>query len=172
MNIDLQKLHAYLFVNSSGIGVNKICEHFGWTTKQTEELLNNLGSFLQNTGVELVRHGDHVELAARQSLVSGLKSLQKPTEQLSSSAMEVLAIIAYSQPITRDEIVQIRGINSDQSIKGLLEKNLIDSVVSKKSGINFTHFKTTKQFLHHLGINSISNLPNLGDTSEQTNKPT
>ncbi len=171
MNKDLQKLHAYLFVYSSGVTIDELCEQFGWTTNEIEVLLGKLGSFLKNTGTELIRHNNNVELAARQSLVKGLGSPQKTTEQLSTSAMEVLAIIAYRQPITREEIVEIRGINSDQSIKGLLEKNLIDSVVSKKGGINFTHFKTTKQFLHHLGINSISNLPSLGNTDEKTNKP-
>lgn len=168
MNKNVQQLHAYLFLNPGGVSLHEISNQLDWNDKETSKALKDLGVYLANSGLEIVEHDNRVELTVRANLIPNLKSTRKVVEQLSSSAMEVLAVIAYQQPITKDEITQIRGVNSEQSIKGLLEKNLIESVESKKEGINYTHYKTTKHFLHHIGIKSISHLPKLGKEDDPT----
>ena len=83
------------------------------------------------------------------------------------SAMETLAIIAYSQPITRAEVEQLRGVGVDNMIRLLLERNLIKEVGKKEVPGRPTLFGTTKEFLKLFHLNSISDLPKLDEDDEQ-----
>ena len=87
--------------------------------------------------------------------------------KLSKSAMETLAIIAYSQPITRAEIESIRGVGVDNMIRVLLERNLIKEVGKKETPGRPTLFGTTKEFLKLFRVNSISKLPELDEDDEE-----
>jgi segregation and condensation protein B len=87
-------------------------------------------------------------------------------QKLSQSAMEVLAIIAYKQPVTKSEIESIRGIKSDRVIEGLSKKNLIEEV-GRSTGIGRPIlYGTTKVFLKHFGFKNIKELPEIEDISE------
>ncbi|MGI6727192.1 MAG: SMC-Scp complex subunit ScpB [Anaerovoracaceae bacterium] len=87
-------------------------------------------------------------------------------QKLSQSAMEVLAIIAYKQPVTKSEIESIRGIKSDRVIEGLLKKDLIEEV-GRSTGIGRPIlYGTTKAFLKHFGFKNIKELPEIEDISE------
>ena len=89
---------------------------------------------------------------------------EKYTKKLSTASLETLAIIAYKQPITKSEIEQIRGVNSDYSVQKLLEKELIvisgrmEDMVGKPLTYN-----TSKFFMDYLGINTIDDLPKLNE---------
>ncbi len=85
----------------------------------------------------------------------------KTNKRLSQAALEVLAIIAYKQPISKPEIEQIRGINSNEVVNSLLEKNLIK--ISGKSDIlgKPLLYSTTEEFLRTFGLNSLNDLPQL-----------
>lgn len=87
--------------------------------------------------------------------------------KLSKSAMETLAIIAYSQPITRAEIEAIRGVGVDNMIRLLVERNLIKEVGKKETPGRPTLFGTTKDFLKLFRLNSISELPKLDEDDEE-----
>lgn len=81
--------------------------------------------------------------------------------KLTQAALETLAVIAYSQPATREDIRAIRGVNSDSAINSLAEKNLIKEVGKKPSGAVL--YGTTKAFLEKFGLRSVSDLPPLDD---------
>jgi len=85
----------------------------------------------------------------------------KTNKRLSQAALEVLAIIAYKQPISKPEIEQIRGINSNEVVNSLLEKNLIK--ISGKSDIlgKPLLYSTTEEFLRTFGLNTLNDLPQL-----------
>lgn len=87
--------------------------------------------------------------------------------KLSKSAMETLAIIAYSQPITRAEVEQLRGVGVDNMIRLLIERNLIKEVGKKEVPGRPTLFGTTKEFLKLFHLNSISELPKLDEEDEK-----
>ncbi len=87
--------------------------------------------------------------------------------RLSKSAMETLAIIAYSQPITRAEIEQIRGVGVDNMIRLLIERNLIKEVGKKEAPGRPTLFGTTKEFLKLFHLNSIAELPKLDEDDQE-----
>ncbi len=167
MNIPAQKLHAILFTNALGIEKNIILESNFWTEEKLDSAIKELKDFLNGSGLEIIEHQDKLTLAARKALLSDGTTLQKYNESLSSSALEVLAVVAYRQPITKDEIAQIRGFNSEQSLKGLLEKNLIEKRTTKRAGINYTYYHTTAIFLQHMGLGSITDLPPL-ESSDDT----
>lgn len=79
--------------------------------------------------------------------------------KLSQSALEALAIIAYRQPISKPEIEQIRGVNCDYVLKTLLEKELVTITGRAETVGRPLLYGTTKEFLMHFGLNSITDLP-------------
>ena len=86
--------------------------------------------------------------------------------RLSQAALEVLAIIAYRQPVTRSEIDSIRGIKSERVIDGLLEKNLIE-VTGRSEGVGRPLiYETTKEFLKKFGFESLKDLPEVAEFEE------
>lgn len=89
-------------------------------------------------------------------------------KRLSNAALETLSIIAYKQPITKGEIEQIRGVNSDYSVQKLLEKELI--VISGRNENLPGHpllYTTSKSFMDYFGINSTNDLPKLKELFTQ-----
>lgn len=86
--------------------------------------------------------------------------------RLSKSALETLAIIAYNQPITRVEVDNIRGVNSDYTIKTLLDKRLIEIKGRREGPGRPLLYVTTKNFLEYFGLSSIEDLPSLNEVEE------
>lgn len=85
------------------------------------------------------------------------------TRKLSQAALETLAIVAYGQPITRNGISTVRGVNSDSSLNSLVDKGLVrEAGVSDAPG-NPVLYATTKTFLEKFGLSSVADLPPLED---------
>jgi segregation and condensation protein B len=87
----------------------------------------------------------------------------QPSARLSLAALETLAVIAYKQPITIPEILEIRGVTSTSAIKTLLDKRLIVAKGHKDVVGRPMLYGTSKDFLIHFGLNDLSELPNLED---------
>jgi segregation and condensation protein B len=87
----------------------------------------------------------------------------QPSARLSIAALETLAVIAYKQPVTIPEILEIRGVSSSSSIKTLLDKRLIVAKGRKKVVGRPMMYGTSKEFLTQFGLNDLSELPNLED---------
>ena len=86
--------------------------------------------------------------------------------RLSQAALEVLAIIAYRQPVTRSEIDSIRGIKSERVIDGLIDKGLIE-VTGRSEGVGRPLiYATTKEFLKKFGFTSLKDLPEVPEYEE------
>jgi segregation and condensation protein B len=83
--------------------------------------------------------------------------------RLSKAGLEVLAIIAYRQPLTRIEVDDIRGVNSSGAISTLSERNLITVVGRAQTLGNPLLYGTTREFLNHLGLKGLGQLPDLPD---------
>jgi segregation and condensation protein B len=110
-----------------------------------------------------------------------IKSLYKhrARSRLSHAALEALSIVAFKQPISRPEIDQIRGVNSDGVVRTLLERNLITIAGRSEAVGKALLYGTTPEFLRYFGINEISELPKpkeleelLGSTQEELQFPT
>jgi len=88
-------------------------------------------------------------------------------QRLSMAALETLAIVAYKQPITKAEIEEIRGANSDGVVKSLLEKRLISIVGKKEAPGKPLLYGTTREFLQYFGLNDLAELPTLKDLDRE-----
>jgi segregation and condensation protein B len=84
---------------------------------------------------------------------------EQSRRRLTQAALETLAIIAYKQPITKVELEAIRGVNSDYIVKSLLEKDLITITGRQQSPGRPLLYGTTKRFLMHFGLDSLTDLP-------------
>jgi segregation and condensation protein B len=95
---------------------------------------------------------------------------QQSQKRLSTAQLETLSIIAYKQPVTKGEVEQIRGVNSDYSIQKLLEKELIE-IKGKTDGVGRPLiYGTSGKFMEYFGINSIQDLPHPKDFSQSENQ--
>lgn len=90
----------------------------------------------------------------------------KPSFKLSLAALETLAVIAYKQPITAPEIMEIRGVQGAGVLKTLLDRKLVTTAGRKAVIGKPILYKTTKEFLLQFGLNSISELPSLKEFEE------
>lgn len=95
---------------------------------------------------------------------------QQSQKRLSTAQLETLSIIAYKQPITKSEVEQIRGVNSDYSIQKLLEKELIEIKGKTESVGRPLIYGTSGKFMEYFGINSIQELPHPKDFSQPENQ--
>lgn len=112
-------------------------------------------------------------------VAGGLQFMSKPTQfnvvaefikltnkkKLTRASMESLAIIAYKQPISKSEVEQIRGVNSDHSIQKLLEKELIEIKGRSEGPGRPILFGTSARFMEYFGLNSLEDLPKMKDFS-------
>jgi segregation and condensation protein B len=121
-----------------------------------------------NRGFRLVEIAGGFQLCTTPEVASWLKKLyaSKHKEHLSRPALETLAIVAYKQPLVRAEIEFIRGVNVDGVIKVLLERNLIRIVGRRESPGRPILYGTTNEFLQYFGLNSLEDLPRLGEFTE------
>ena len=90
-------------------------------------------------------------------------------KKLSQSALEVLAIIAYKQPVTKGEMEAIRGIKCDRVVEGLMNKNLIEEVGRSSAIGRPILYGTTDTFLKNFGLTSLKELPDIEDIESVIN---
>ena len=83
------------------------------------------------------------------------------TRRLSQAALETLAVVAYSQPVTRAQVASVRGVNSDSSINSLVEKGLLREAGTADAPGNPVLYATTRVFLEKFGLRSTADLPDL-----------
>lgn len=88
------------------------------------------------------------------------------TARISQAALEVLAMVAYMQPITRPQIDQIRGVNSDGALRTLLSKGLLEENGRLDTPGRPILYGTTPQFLQQFGLGALAELPSLAEEKE------
>lgn len=91
-------------------------------------------------------------------------------EKLTDAAIETLAIVAYKQPVSRAEIEAIRGVNSQYTVRLLLMRGLIERNVSPKDS-RVGLYRTTHEFLQHLGLKSAADLPDFEELTAKVKPP-
>jgi len=120
-------------------------------------------------GIEPVRIAGGWAFAPKERLWNILKERygKQREDRLSRAALETLSIIAYSQPLTRTEVENIRGVSADGMIRTLKEKNLIKEVGRKETPGRPVLYGTTKEFLKIFRLKSIADLPKLDELEEE-----
>ena len=117
----------------------------------------------ENRGIEIIKVNNGYQMCTKKEYYDYIYPIfdNRAKPSLSNAALETLSIIAYNPKITRAEIEQIRGVNSDGTIYKLLEYNLIEEVGRLDAHGRPTLYKTTNEFLKLFGISSLDELPEL-----------
>ena len=118
---------------------------------------------LENRGIEIVKVDNKYTLCSKKEYYDYIYPLfdNRSKPNISNAAMETLAIIAYNPKITRAEIENIRGVNSDATIYKLLEYNLIEDAGKSDLPGKPTVYQTTEVFLKIFGLSNLDELPEL-----------
>jgi segregation and condensation protein B len=155
------QLEGLLFVAAGPVGTGELAEALGVGVKAIETGLDALEKRLEEGGLRLQRHSGRVQLTTAAALAPSIERFLglEARSHLSRPALETLAIIAYSQPATRPQIDAIRGVNSETMLKGLLLKGLIYEMGRSEGPGRPILYATSPDFLQHLGLNSIADLP-------------
>jgi len=124
----------------------------------------------ENFAIELVNISNGYQFLTKKNFhpVISLLQLQRSKKKLSPAALETLAIIAYKQSVTKLEIEQIRGVNSDYSIQKLLEKELITIIGKSETVGRPILYSTSQQFMDYFGINNLGELPQIKEFTDNS----
>ena len=163
-------LETMMFVWGEPLGVKDAAEVLEADKKDIREIFRELQAEYEQEGRGIrIREVDDafgfVTLAENDMF---LKKLCTPVRvrRLSQAALEVLAIIAYRQPVTRSEIDSIRGIKSERVIDGLIDKGLVE-ISGRSEGVGRPLiYATTKEFLKKFGFSSLKDLPEVPEYEE------
>lgn len=139
------------------------------TSSPVEEIEVTLDEMMQEykvnetRGIEIKQLAGTYQLVTKQENIDSIQRLvENPTTQsLSQASLEVLAIIAYKQPITRVEIEEIRGVKSERPIHTLSAKGLVQEVGRAEGTGRAILYGTTNEFLQYFGLKDIKALPPL-----------
>ena len=161
-------LESILFVASGPVSTARLGTVLDMSPATVRSLLLDLEQDYLNRGLRLQWIGQNVQLTTApeaSEIVERFLGLEVTT-RLSQAALEVLAIVAYLQPITRPSIDSIRGVNSDGALRTLLSKGLIEEQGRMDTPGRPILYGTTPEFLQHFGLSVIDQLPPLDDEEE------
>lgn len=175
-------IEAILYVAEEPVTPDQLRATFtGRTDEEIETALADLLAEYEapERGIILRQVGGGYRLSTRVDYHDSVRNFlkTKPGYRLSMAALETLAIIAYKQPVTVPEILEIRGVKSSGAIRTLLEKRLITPRGRKKALGAPMQYGTSKEFLIHFGLSSLKDLPSVeefeeifGDKAERTHQ--
>lgn len=164
---DLAALEAVLFVTEHPVPTGELAEVLEMPAARVEELLAELGSDLESReaglvlrsvagGWRLYSHPDAYPYLER-------FSASATNRKLSSAAMETLAVIAYRQPVSRSQVAEIRGVDSDSAVRTLERLGFIEEKERLNLPGNPAVYRTSELFLEKMGLNDLAELPPLAD---------
>jgi len=173
-------LEAMLYISDKPMSLDRLHDLLGPDFKselfaQAQANLKERYSALHH-GIELVETAGGLQFRTKPSRAALMRKLAKvQVQRLSSGAMQSLAIVAYRQPVMKEDIDKVRGVDSSYFIRGLLEKNLIEIAGRSDLPGRPMLYKTTEHFLEIFGLKDLSALPSLHEvekmipTSQSTN---
>ena len=166
-------LEGLLFLSGDGLDRGVIMEKLQVTPKQLDKAVETLKQrYNEDCGINMITYKDKLQLCASPKFADDVSLVLNPIRerQLTKATLEVMAIIAYKQPVTRIDVQDIRGINSDYAIQTLLNYKLIEVVGRKDAVGKPLLFGTTDEFLRHFGINNLYELPDYDELMKSVQK--
>lgn len=156
-------IESILFVASGPVPINRLAKALNEGSKAVEKALYRLQEQYSERGLDLQWTQQGVQLTTDPESASSIEQFLglETTSRLSQASLEVLSIVAYMQPVTRPRIDQIRGVNSDGSLRTLLTHGLIEEAGRMETPGRPILYATTPEFLQAFGLSSIDLLPPL-----------
>ncbi|WP_244148005.1 SMC-Scp complex subunit ScpB [Prosthecochloris aestuarii] len=167
-----QKIEAVIFASEEAVPASFICQvlESGVSAAEVDDAVNALNAFYTQSGrafrIESIAEG--YRFMTIPALAPLLRKMLAPKirRKLSQSVLEVLAVIAYQQPVSRSDIQHIRGVSPDYAVNKLLERGLIDVRGRAASVGKPLLYGTTKEFLDFFHLSSLKDLPKLREIRE------
>jgi segregation and condensation protein B len=163
-------IEAILFASGEPVSVSRLAEVLeldGETvTRFAEDLMNEIN--LRNGGIRMIRLDDQYQLCTRTDYADVIRRAldMRRNTHLSQAAMEVLAIVAYNQPVTKAFIEQVRGVDCSAVLQGLQQKNLVEEKGRLELPGRPLLYGTTPVFLRCFGVSKLTELPPLPQKEE------
>lgn len=168
--MELNLLEAILFVQGEPVSLEDLATWLSLSVGGAEAQVRQLAEELteRGSGLTVQWTGQGVRLATHPALSSELdqRLRRKNPEPLSHASWEVLAIVAYRQPVTRLEIEAIRQTGSERALDTLVDRGLIEEVGRKEAPGRPILYATTREFLTQFGLTGIDALPPLTKGSD------
>ena len=161
-------LEAMLFAHAEPVETERLADALRLSVRDTEELLHGLQQRYdeQESGLAILHfEPDRWQMTTRPYYGEVVKRVldTRRNAPLSPAALEVLAVIAYNQPVSRSFIEQVRGVDSSSTVTKLLEKGLIEEAGRLDLPGRPVAFQTTDTFLRVFGLGGLKDLPPLHD---------
>jgi len=156
----VNQLEAILFISGRPLTLAELAEHTEAASEDVSAALDVLAEDLSNRGIRLIRTDASAELVTApdlSQLVVDFAQTEAATP-LSKSSLETLAVIAHRQPVTKAEIDESRGIASDQTLKNLLARGLVEVVGRRLEPGRPPQYGVTTALLRQLGVSSAEDL--------------
>lgn len=165
-------VESLLFVSGKPLTAKTLAAFLEMDKGQIQNALDQLKQDRTQAGVVLLENNGEYQLAASPANSTQVKNFLNAElrEKLTDATVEVLAIIAYRQPISKAEIEAIRGVNSQYSIRNLLMRGLVEKIPNPADARSAL-YQTTTEFLMHLGITSAKDLPDFQALAEKIKLP-
>ena len=166
----ISAFEAILFASGEPVETEKFCQIFEVDKETVHSTMKMLEDRLQNSGsaIRLVKLGAEYQLCSREEYAEYIRtalSLRKNTP-LSQAAFEVLAVVAYNQPVTKSYIEQIRGVDCSGVVSTLVEKGLLEEKGRLELPGRPLLYGTTANFLRCFSLDSLDDLPKPPEESE------
>lgn len=165
----LAQLESLLFVASGPVSAGRLATALNMTPSAVDKLLEELELAYQTRGLRLQwssRRMVQLTTAPEASAVVERFLDIDVTSRLSQAALEVLSIVAYMQPVTRPQVDQIRGVNSDGALRTLLSKGLVEEVGRMETPGRPILYGTSPEFLQHFGLGALEEMPPLSGSED------
>lgn len=169
----ISALEAVLFASGDPISIDRLSQTFEIQPEKIEKFIQELKEKLdnQNSGFTVVRLENTYQLVTREEFAPYIKKAFdiKRRTPLSPASLEVLAVIAYNQPVTRSFIEQVRGVDCSGVVSTLVEKGLIEERGRLELPGRPLLYGTTKTFLRSFSLSDLCDLPPLPKDKPEVN---
>lgn len=156
-------IEAILFAMGDSVEIGRLAAALEMDVKKTRTVLKKLAARYEeeDRGIELAEFEDSVQLCTKSSMYEYLIRIAKAPRKmtLTETVLETLSIIAYKQPVTRQEVERVRGVSCDHAINKLIEYDLITELGRLDAPGRPLLFGTTEQFLRCFGVKDLGELP-------------
>ena len=158
-----EAIEAILFAAGYPVKYEKLAEVLGLSTSDVKLLCEHMATEYEKAGrgILLLCLPETCQLTTKEQYMPYIREALgiKRGGNLSASSLEVLAVVAYNQPVTRAYIDAVRGVDSSYAVGSLLDKNLIEACGRLDAPGRPMLYVTTDKFLRVFGLNSLSELP-------------
>lgn len=169
-------IEAILFANGSSVETKRIAQALEITESQAQEHISALIDDYNraNRGITIIKLDDAYQMVSCKEYAPQIRTVMdlRRNTPLSQAALEVLAVVAYNQPVTKAFVEQVRGVDCSGVIGSLTAKGLVEEKGRLELPGRPLLYGTTENFLRCFNINSLEELPPLPETeNEETVKP-